>query len=461
MGIGIVRIFVAAVVCLAVASSEAADDLEKQLLKQSRPMMDAIRAKGYRNIGVLKFRIKNGDAPATDRLGMLNTRLARKLELALILANKVNDPVGIIKDASSTAATIPGASHLTAEGRAKLFTTEYPLAWGTTKVVPDALLTGAAAISTDLQTMTVGVMSFDAKTLELQPLATFDVQLDLEDLLDSGESFTVRGVFDNASLQLTQEERKEKASSEARTASVATKTETETAKTPTVAKVHPLSPQNADAPVTLEIRYDGQPQTIEFRGGAAFVAEPRENQRVTLVVRRKGNSDRRLGIVIKVNGENTLYGQKDPDPQCSSWIMAPGLKEIQIVGYQIDENTLKPFRVLSQQESKAKEIDYGEFVGSISISVFPEQTVAPKPAADLALTDEGEDFSILTKGSLPSSTPSNPGALRQQLAQNTTRGLIADGVAVDRKVTTTSFQKDSIPIMSASVKYYNPQDLPE
>jgi hypothetical protein len=442
---------------------QGADDLERQLLKSSPAIMNALRDKSYQSVGVLKFRVKNGKAPATDRQGILNRRLAEKLELALILANKVSNPIGIVRDASATAATIEGATHLTAEGRAKLFTKDYPLAWGKTRVVPDAFLTGVAAMTTDLQSMTVVITSFDAKKLELEEVVRFDVKLDLEDLLESGESFTVRGVFDNASLKMTEDERKDKASTEARVASIETKTETEAVTKPTQSKVHPLSPQNADAPVTLEIRYDGKPQPIEFRGGAAFVVEPAENQKVTLLVRRKGTATGRLGVVVKVNGENTLYQQKEPDPQCASWIMPADRKEIRIDGYQVDEKTLKEFRVLSEKESKAKEIDYGEFVGAISISVFKEKTATPKPQPlELALTDEGEDFDILKKGTQPGSTPANPGALRQQLAQTVaTRGLIADGVVVDRKIATTAFEKDTIPVMSASVKYYNAQDLPE
>jgi hypothetical protein len=455
---------VAAVVfCMFGAPLDAADDLERQLLRTAPVVMKALKEKGYKNVGVLKFRVKNGTAAATDRQGTLNQRLAQKLELALILANKVSDPVGILRNASATAATIDGATHLTRDGRAKLFTRDYPLAWGTSRVVPDAFLTGAAAITTDLASMTVVVTSFDSQQLELEEIARFDVKLDLEDLLDSGESFTLRGVFDNSSLKMTEDERKEKASSEARVASLTTKSETEAAKAPIASKLHPLSPQNADAPVTLEILYDGKPQPIEFRGGAAFVPEPQERQRVTLVVRRKGATTGRLGVVVKVNGENTLYRQKEPDPQCASWILTPERKEVRIEGYQEDEKTLKQFRVLSQPESKAREIDYGEFVGAISISVFKERTVAPKPPAlDLALTDEGEDFDILKKGIQPDSAPANPGALRQQLAQAvSTRGLIAQGDAVDRQVMTTAFEKDTVPVMSATVKYYNAQDLPD
>ena len=133
---------VLAVACLMATHVTAADDLEKQLLKNSKPILEAVRAKGYRNVGVIKFRIKSGDGPATDRLGTMNLRLAEKLELALILANKLSDPIGIIRNANATAAKIPDASHLTPEGRAKLFSKDYPLAWGKTRVVPDAFLTG-------------------------------------------------------------------------------------------------------------------------------------------------------------------------------------------------------------------------------------------------------------------------------------------------------------------------------
>ncbi len=30
----------------------------------------------------------------------------------------------------------------------------------------------------------------------------------------------------------------------------------------------------------------------------------------------------RLGIVLKVNGENTLFAEKAADPQCTLWIMS-------------------------------------------------------------------------------------------------------------------------------------------
>ncbi len=199
---------------------------------------------------------------------------------------------------------------------------------------------------------------------------------------------------------------------------------------------------------------------IEFRGGAAFVPEPREGQKVSFVVRRKGSNRPRLGVVLKVNGESTLRRQKLPDAQCSKWVFEPQLAEFGVYGFQMDDDTAQEFRVLSQAESQAREMDYGEFLGTISISVFGEETVAPAPSPTL-LADDGEDFAILARGTFPEKTPANLGALKAQLGQIASRGLIAEGARVDLKVDTTKFKSDSLPIMSATIRYYNAQNLPK
>ncbi len=51
--------------------------------------------------------------------------------------------------------------------------------------------------------MEVKILFFVPDQDDLTEVASFKVPVDLEQLLDSGESFTVRGVFDNASLALT------------------------------------------------------------------------------------------------------------------------------------------------------------------------------------------------------------------------------------------------------------------
>ena len=94
-----------------------------------------------------------------------------------------------------------------------------------------------ANVSKDLRTMQVKILFFVPEQPELMEIASFQVPVDLEQLLDSGESFSVRGVFDNASLALTESQRQDKATEEAIKTSLETKTETETAKQPTTSKI--------------------------------------------------------------------------------------------------------------------------------------------------------------------------------------------------------------------------------
>ena len=91
---------------LGIADAHSADELERNLVRVAPELLQTFRSRGYRNVGVLKFRVQRGSDSATDRAGGLNMRLADKLELALILANKVKDPVGIVTRASRIAATI-------------------------------------------------------------------------------------------------------------------------------------------------------------------------------------------------------------------------------------------------------------------------------------------------------------------------------------------------------------------
>ena len=82
-------IAVAIAVCIVSISSphlRAADELDRLLLKHAHSILETLKEKGHKSVGVLKFRVKKGEEPATDRAGTLNMRLAEKLEMALVLA---------------------------------------------------------------------------------------------------------------------------------------------------------------------------------------------------------------------------------------------------------------------------------------------------------------------------------------------------------------------------------------
>ncbi|MFM7071766.1 MAG: hypothetical protein ACKO38_08255 [Planctomycetota bacterium] len=437
-------------------SCPAADDLEKQLLKQGKKLVAALQEKGYKNVGILKFRVKKGKEAASDSVGPLNLRLAEKLELALILGNPVRDPLGIVHAASNVAASIPGGSHLSKEGRSKLFTRDYPLAWGNRRVVPDAFVMGTVEIRADLSKAVVSFGSFDRYGADLQKLSEFTFVPDLEDLVDFGESFSVRGLFDQVNLEKNDEVRKDEATKLAVETALLTKLETPDPQQPAGPKRHPLSPDNPDSLVSLEIRYNNRPVPIEFRNGIALVPEPLENQQVAIVIGRRGDARPRLGVVLKVNGENTLYRERLPDNQCTPWVFEPRLREFGVTGFQISKDRKEPFNVLSRAASKEREMDYGEHVGTISITVFPEQT-AEYPSAPILLSDDGEDFATLTRGGFPKTAPESFEALRAQLTPLIKKGLVVPGTQVDSKIQTTQFKADSIPVMSATIRYYRPQ----
>lgn len=443
--------------------ADAADELEKELIRVSKSILDHARDAGYRNIGVLKFAVDNKKDAMGGHDSALGRRLANKLEMALILNVDISQPIGIAKNASDTAATIAGASHVSSSrnARERLFLKSYPMSWGSKNLPIDAFYTGSAVLTSDLSKMLVGIRVLDGTTgsLEWVPGLQFETKPGFDELMDAGQSFTTRGIFDSANIKLTKSERQEKATEAATLTSLDVSDASDKQQT---SSKHPLSADNPDSPITFEVHYDNQPQPIRIEGGLAFVAEPNEDQTVMFVVRRKGTARPRLAVVVKVNGENTLKKETLPDAKCGAWIFEPHMDVFGIKGYQINQDEREPFRVLSDRESIEKEIDYGSHSGTISISVFPELKSTPKsdpvtPASDLlALLEDAEH---------PEQKPSTLAALRSTLDPSfnhlATRGLIGGKSKIKASVEKTTMERDDVPLMSATLRYYSPSDLPE
>jgi hypothetical protein len=422
--------------------------LEQALLDKAPEILKFAHEQGDQNIGVLKFRIREGSDQPTDRAGLLNRNLAERLELALIIKNKPLDPIGIVHNASQVAATLPGANHLTAEGRQKLFTGQYPLAWGNAAVVPDAFLVGVVQVDPDFQKATVGISAFDQKNAKLRDVTKFSGRLTTNEVVELGGSFTTRGLFDGGQLALGPVEREKAAANEASKQAALIKTK---------AAKHPLD--DPSSPVVLTILYDGQPVAIEFRDGGAFAPEPAEGQKVSFRFGRRDPEDKtRYAVVLRVNGENTLYRQRKKDLDCNKWILEPGEQPLTIQGFQLNDNEVQQFKVLSKAASKSREIDYRADTGTISMSAFrPLDTRTPPPPSPSLLSEAAEDFSILSRGVFPPEPPANLASLKQQLAlASRTRGLISEGQTVPDATRTVKFEADPVPAMVATVTYYKP-----
>ena len=303
---------------LASPAPARADNIDESLLKEATKVMRTLKARQYKNVGVLKFRVKKGERPASLAAGLLNANMATRLEYALILVNSEADPVGITRDASQVAA----ANKLTLEDKKGLFGLDYPLAWGKQKVAVDAFLTGEVSIDRDFKKTTVSIEAFDRKDGK-EEVAKFTVDTDRSILSDAGESFSLvkRGNDED----------------EAAIEDVAQR----------VNDNKLTNPDTVENFIDLEIYYDGQKQPIATQpNGAKTVAEPKTGTKVYFKVRNKAKEQ--LALVLRVNGVNTLH-KEGPERQidrCTKWVLEPG-KEYTIQGFYLRDNKIEEFKVVS------------------------------------------------------------------------------------------------------------------
>ena len=429
-----------------------ADTINQGLQKQIPKIVDYLNEHQLKTVGVLKFRVKKPGQKTTSSAGPLNSLLADRLEVGLILANPFDEDrqLNIIKDASAKAAKIDNANHLTEAGRDAFFGPKFKLAWGNKSEVADAFLTGLVQIHDDNQHASVGILCFNKNEGELERACeVFEVELDAEALGGIGESFLLRGAFDGGSTQLAfKDHQKQK---QHQVLKAAAKVKTQQVKFPL---------DDSAAPVKLEIFYDGHPVAVQMKDGQAFVTEPEEGQQVEMAIVRNNSAKGRLAIVLKVNGENTLYRQVIRNIDCNKWVLTSDNKRTVVKGYQMKNNKAEKFKVLSEAESAKRAMDYGRQVGQIQMTVFQELSMPkPKPST---LNEDDQDLIAMMRGVHPESQPKNLGAIKAQIRlaglkePKTRGGLIVHGEKTDNKVQTVKFNADPTPVMSVTITYYKP-----
>jgi hypothetical protein len=436
--------------------------LERQLKDSAPQILTRLRERGIARIGVLKFRVQKPGGRVSDNVGTLNMFLAERLEAALALEDPVAEAgnIELVRKASQTAQQIPGASHLSEAGRQKLFSRRYPPAWGAQPMQVDAFLTGVAQFAPDNKSFDLGILAIRPSEpgleLLLPPVKVATTGAILHEI---GESFQVRSIFDSPEpTHLAELARQVRESPE---------------------QCFPLS---HDPVVVLRIFYDRQPVTLTFRDGQAWIPEPSAGQKVTFELERLDRADFALGVVLKVNGENTLYCERMRDLDCSKWVLTRDKPKGSLRGFQMrDHQQAKEFRVASAEESKNLEVYYGEDVGTISMVVFREQLhaaepAAAEPAADERAADEpaaeaqGEqredapDLDAILKAQFPEQTPPDLKALQDALRgvddAVQARGVILGGREIRQAIETTDKNWEPEPLMSAVIHYYSPQTHP-
>jgi hypothetical protein len=457
-------LIVSAVVTIAASpsrSAAAAVRLPEGMARAAEQVVAFINEQGYGNVGVLKFRVRKQGVEG-DTVGTINRDLSTQLEAALVIKRKKPATFTLLMDASDTAASKPGSGDATAESREKLFAARYRPAWGESAdpVAADAFITGVVEVDRRLETLRVVVSAIDRKG-EPREITSFDAVIEPALLGPLGESFSTRGMLNAGLATIPREDRPPTVPAPTPVLPIST----ESAKIRDGQKPHPLADTNA--PVSLIVTYDGKEAPLEFRGGRAFVREPRTGEKVTITVRKRNTSDgRRIGVVLKVNGENTAMRERAPDLHCYKWILTDAIPFVTVRGYQVDRETIQPFTVLSSDESRKREFDYGSDVGSIGVTVFDDETTArPQVAAPGGLAGErsAADVAMLDRGVRINSVTANatPQQLREALVRggvaSDTRGLIVEGETTEKRdLNLVEFKPLPIPSMVGVVTYYEP-----
>lgn len=458
------RFLAIAVIILVVPLVRAeADDLDVALSKQAPKLLEYAQKKDCKNIAVLKFLARKGDGPMTDNVGQLNLSLADRLEVALTLALP-NQETGIVHRASDLVAEfIPGKGHLDEAWRRKCARfRKFLLAWGDPEreVQVDYFLTGVATISKDLKTTTVQFWAFGRDGKLDDNVGSFTIDTTPRILGEANYSYIItpktHPTFFDGSRGFVDKKQVKKAVVD-QTISNASASKDPGVKppitTPTIEK---------DAPVTVTVLYNDMP--VPIKNGA--VPEPKAGDRVRFRLENQSKTDT-YGVVLKVNGENTVYRERFDDKDCLKWILEPGQK-VTVGGYQESDESRTDFRVLSAKESEESVVRYGTDTGTFQVTVFRGKLLEkkdPPKVEPTKLPDDEITVAAISRGSLPVGAKERTNDLKslqaklkaRDFATAGSRGAIGEGNVSESRIKMVTFEADPpLAIMKYTVRYYTP-----
>jgi hypothetical protein len=378
-------------VCLTAVPAQAGQ-LDKGLLKKSGHILYYLSDAGYKNVGVLPFEVEKGERKASSKTSPLALNLATRLENTLIMSqDPTGKTIGIIRAASATAAQNRVGNYQTsATAFRKLFEQSYPLAWGNKKVKVNAFLTGRVLNKgKDRSKTTVIVEAFDANSrkdgkLVKEKVCEFEVPTDRALLADLGYSWSLSPVVLRRGYTPGQRDR-------LAIRQVASRDE-EGEEKPQPGQKKAYSPENI-AGFTLKVYYNDQPQEItplsqRYQGGRLplyQVPPAPPGAKITMSMTRTDESDRVLGVVLKLNGQSSWQREDAENIRCKKWIYESARtgKPDWYRGFYTDTTgkNLLEWKSLTPEASEEKAREMGARVGWIDIEVFASSQ-GPKPEED-------------------------------------------------------------------------------
>lgn len=445
------RYALAALVLVATVPAARADNLDAHLLAHIWEVKNFLEDNKVHGVGVLNFRVVKGDGKESFSLGTLGGSIPLRLETTLVLANNPAKPIGIIRDASKHAEKNKIRWFSKPADRKKLFEpVDYPLAWGKTTRA-DAMLTGMVKVAPDLASMTVTIeailASNPAKTHEV---CKFKVATDRELLRELGQSFAApRG----ATLPKSRAERDKQAIANAR------KRDLEPG--------NDLSPEDIRG-VKFEVYFDNELQTIrpdDRSPGEWRLDNPRAGQKIKFKASNV-SSEKALGASIRVNGRS-LWAQMQGEIDTSTgiWLLENDANPTTFEGFFTETagQNLLPFRVLTDEESAARESEFGDRVGTIDIDVFASRPGGEAEVEGLSVSRglsrlKKPDPSVKTSEDLRKKLLTANPILKKAAAAALNRGIIdADQIPVTGPEVKSGSLPDRKPIARLTIRYYDPK----
>jgi hypothetical protein len=363
-----------------------AGELDVQLLGWGRENVlyllhehNAKEKAAYKNVGVLPFKVINGKNKGYD-VAPLSLGIVPRLENALILGQDSKGAViGIVRDATSTAAAAKALKSYQSETCTKkdfdkLFEADYVRAWGTgskkVDVKVDAFLTGVVenphpkdARMILIKFQIIDKDCYDAKEERVKPkdlgfeMAVFR---DRDLLSDLGIAHAV------PPSKLKRFLSRDVPPSERDKESPAWDDDEKEKRLPEVGGLtfklyYKAADDKSDGP--------GKEQELKWTGSFFDAPQPAVGSKVSLVLVPKGPLDRTIGVVLKVNGQSIWQKQDQPSILCDKWLFTKGRTKQQVVeGFYNDVkgDNLEPFEVVEDDTSLA------ERAGWIEVDFFAE-----------------------------------------------------------------------------------------
>lgn len=438
---------VAALLLALPAARGADDDLATSLDKRAADAVKGLTDRKLFRYGVLKFLVRHGDGPFRDDAGELNTTLMNRVYTALLTKLDDASPFVPLEDANGVVAEkkITDADHRTVDGRKAFFTVRYPAAFGDRKVAADGFVVGTCSFAANLQTATL-------------ELSVFDRTGKLDTLVEPWTISPDRQMIGEARLSyvLPEIQRKAVVSGQpvcARDVQAAVVLPTEKPAADKPAK--PFAPL-ADCPVKWQVRYSGKP--VAPSGNT--LPEPGEDDQVSFMLTNPTTDT--YAVVLLVNGENTLYQERQDVYRCRKWVLEPRTETV-VSGFQTEDQIAIPFRVLKPEAGAESAVQYGENAGTFRLVVYAGKVTDTPPVDDQPTDDR---TLVMAARGTAKPTGVRPQTLRglksslQQAAKDApgSRGLVVKGSGTEKSETIKAYFAPASPqpVADISLRYYTP-----